>query len=90
MLLSYAFVLCRWLQPPAHAGSSIAYLSTLKIEAIRSSETSVHTKDLHGFTSQKTALFTNVIVGWLEENAVSYLEGKKKSKAIPVTGREGP
>jgi hypothetical protein len=30
------------LQPPAHSGSSLADFSTLKIEAIRSSETSVH------------------------------------------------
>jgi hypothetical protein len=29
------------LQPPAHAGSSLADFSTLKMEAIRSSETSV-------------------------------------------------
>jgi hypothetical protein len=32
------------LQPPAHVGSSRADFSTLKMEAIRSSETSVHTK----------------------------------------------
>jgi hypothetical protein len=30
------------LQPPTHAGSSLADFSTLKMEAIRSSETSVH------------------------------------------------
>jgi hypothetical protein len=30
--------------PPAHAGSSIADFSTLKTDAIRSSETSVHTR----------------------------------------------
>jgi hypothetical protein len=30
-----------WLQPPAHAGSQLADFSTLKMEAIRSSETSV-------------------------------------------------
>jgi hypothetical protein len=34
---------CR-LQPPAHAGSSHSDFSTLKMEAIRSSETSVHTR----------------------------------------------
>jgi hypothetical protein len=34
---------CR-LQPSAQAGSSLADLSTLKMEAIRSSETSVHTR----------------------------------------------
>jgi hypothetical protein len=33
-----------WLQPPAHAGSSLADFSTLNMEAIRSSETSVHTR----------------------------------------------
>jgi hypothetical protein len=32
------------LQPPAHAGSSLANFSTLKMEAICSSETSVHTR----------------------------------------------
>jgi hypothetical protein len=31
-------------QPPAHAGSSLADSSTLKMEKIRSSETSVHTR----------------------------------------------
>jgi hypothetical protein len=31
-----------WLQPPAHAGSSLADFSTLKMVTIRSSETSVH------------------------------------------------
>jgi hypothetical protein len=33
-----------WLQPPAQAGSSLADFSTLKMEAIRSSETSVYTR----------------------------------------------
>jgi hypothetical protein len=32
------------LQPPAHAGPSLSDLSALKMEAIRSSEMSVHTK----------------------------------------------
>jgi hypothetical protein len=32
------------LQPPAHAGSSLADFSTLNMEAIRSFETSVHTR----------------------------------------------
>jgi hypothetical protein len=32
------------LQPLAHAGSSLADFSTLEMEAIRSSETSVHTR----------------------------------------------
>jgi hypothetical protein len=41
---------------PVHAGSSLADFSTLKMEEIRSSETSVHTR-LHSATSQKTAFF---------------------------------
>jgi hypothetical protein len=46
------------LQPPAHAGSSLADFSTLKMEAIRSSETSGRsTIFLHGATSQKTTFF---------------------------------
>jgi hypothetical protein len=32
------------LQPSAHAGSTLADFSTIKVEAIRSSETSVHTR----------------------------------------------
>jgi hypothetical protein len=32
------------LQPPTHAGSTLADFSTLKMEAIRSSETSLHTR----------------------------------------------
>jgi hypothetical protein len=32
------------LQPPVHAGSSLADFSTLKMEEIRSSETSFHTR----------------------------------------------
>jgi hypothetical protein len=36
---------CAWTrQPPAHAGSSLADFCTLKMEVIRSSETSVHTR----------------------------------------------
>jgi hypothetical protein len=37
----------RRLQSPAHAGSSCADFSTLKIEAIRSSQTSIHTRSTH-------------------------------------------
>jgi hypothetical protein len=33
-----------WVQPPAHAGSSLADLSTLKMEAIRSSEMLAYTR----------------------------------------------
>jgi hypothetical protein len=34
----------RSVQPPAHASSSLADFSSMKMEAIRSSETSVHTR----------------------------------------------
>jgi hypothetical protein len=34
----------QWLQPPANADSSLADFSTLKMEATRSSKTSVHTR----------------------------------------------
>jgi hypothetical protein len=45
-VLIYLDVFDWWLslQPPAHAGSSLADFSTLKMEAICSSETSVHTR----------------------------------------------
>jgi hypothetical protein len=43
-------------QPPAHAGFSLADFSTLKMEEIPSSETSVQRR-LQGAKSQKTAFF---------------------------------
>jgi hypothetical protein len=54
----YMYIFNRWLslQPPAHAGSSFADSSTLKMEAIRFSK-SRFTQDLNGATSQKTAFF---------------------------------
>jgi hypothetical protein len=45
------------LQPPVHAGSSLADFSTMKIEAKRFSETSVYTRST-GATTQKTAFFS--------------------------------
>jgi hypothetical protein len=44
MLRSEVFDWWLSLKPPAQAGYSLADLSTLKMEAIRSSETSVHTR----------------------------------------------
>jgi hypothetical protein len=41
-----------WLQPPAHAGSSLANFSTMKMEAICSSETSVHTRSTQRHISE--------------------------------------
>jgi hypothetical protein len=43
----------RLTQPPVDAGSPLADFSTLKMEAIRSSETFVN-HDIHSATSQKT------------------------------------
>jgi hypothetical protein len=46
-LFLYSWMCFDWwlsLQPPAQAGSSLANFSTLKMEAIRSSETLVHTR----------------------------------------------
>jgi hypothetical protein len=40
------------LQPPTHAGSSFADFATLKMEAIRASETSVHTRSTQRHTPE--------------------------------------
>jgi hypothetical protein len=48
-------IYCR-LQPPADAGSPLADFSTLKMKAMRSSETSVD-YDLHSATYKKTTFF---------------------------------
>jgi hypothetical protein len=48
------------LQPPAHAGSSLADFSTLKMEEIRSSETSVHTRTTRRHIPKMTFIVTAV------------------------------
>jgi hypothetical protein len=55
------------LQPPAHAGSSLANFSTLKMEAICSSETSVHT-----ISSRRHIPEDGVIHSHRRENLKSY------------------
>jgi hypothetical protein len=50
------------LQPLAHAGSSLADFSTLKMEAIRSSETSVHTRSIRRHIPEDGILQTNISV----------------------------
>jgi hypothetical protein len=49
------------LKPPAHASSSPADFSTLKMEAIRSSETSVHTRLIRRHISDDGILLTVAI-----------------------------
>jgi hypothetical protein len=46
----------RSLQPPAHAGSSLADFSTLKMEAIISSETSFHTRSTRRHIAEESIL----------------------------------
>jgi hypothetical protein len=51
-------VYCR-LQPPVHSGSSFADCSTLKMEAIRSSETSFNTISIRRYTQQDGILHSD-------------------------------
>jgi hypothetical protein len=57
----------RHLQPPAHSGSSLMYFSTLKMEAIRSSETSVHTRSTRRHAPEDGLLHSR------HENLKSYI-----------------
>jgi hypothetical protein len=50
-LYNWCIRLALSVQPPAHAGSSFAEFTTLKMEAIRSSETSVHTITTWNYTA---------------------------------------
>jgi hypothetical protein len=47
------------LQQPAHAGSSLADFSTLKMEAIRSSETSVHARSTQPYIPEDGILHSH-------------------------------
>jgi hypothetical protein len=55
------------LQPPAHAGSSAADFSTLRMQTIRSSETSVHTRSTrrHLLLHSEVTLLVSML-HWLE------------------------
>jgi hypothetical protein len=68
------------MQPPAHAGSSLADFSTLKMEAIRSSETSVP-QDLHDATSQKTAFFNTENASLVGVNNI-YANTRRQGKVL--------
>jgi hypothetical protein len=56
-----------WLQLPAHASSSLADFSTLKMEAIRSSETSVHIRSTRRHIPEDGILHSH-----RRENLISY------------------
>jgi hypothetical protein len=47
------------LHPPAHAGFSLADFSTLKMKAIRSSETSVHTRSTRRYIPENGTLHSH-------------------------------
>jgi hypothetical protein len=49
-------------QPRAHAGSSLADFYTLKMEAIRPSETSVHTRSIRRHIPEDAILVSNTIL----------------------------
>jgi hypothetical protein len=57
------------LQPPAHAGSSLADFCTLKMEAIRSSETSVDTRSTRRHIPENGILHSH-----RRENLKSYIK----------------
>jgi hypothetical protein len=68
---SWIIYFCSSLQPPAHAGSSLADFSTLKMEAIRSSKTSVHTRSTQRHISEDGILHSHH-----RENLKSYISVK--------------
>jgi hypothetical protein len=79
------------LQPPAHAASSFAALSTLKMEAIRSRQ---FTQDLYGATSQKTTSFrvtaekTSNFVFWRYLSRILFYQMfLQASHCLPVSTR---
>jgi hypothetical protein len=55
------------MRPPAHAGSSLEDFSTLNMEAIRSSETSVHTRSTRRHIPED-----GILPGHRRENLKSY------------------
>jgi hypothetical protein len=57
------------MQPPAHAGSSFADCSTLKLEAIRSSETSVQARSTRRHIPEDGVLHSH-----RRENLKSYMK----------------
>jgi hypothetical protein len=73
------------LQPPAHVGSSLADFSTLKMEAIRSSETSVHTRSTRRHISQKTAFFFQAFVGYDSRVRYTNFTAQKKKHILGLS-----
>jgi hypothetical protein len=68
----------KFLQPPAHAGSSLADFSILKMEAIRSSETSVHTRSTRRHILEDGILQSMYFLEFIYHNTVLHF--------IPVCG----
>jgi hypothetical protein len=62
----------QYLQPRAHAGSSLADFSTLRVEAIRSSETSIHTRSTRRHIPEDGILHSHG-----RENLKSYISNIK-------------
>jgi hypothetical protein len=58
-----------WLQPPACVGSSLADISALKMEAIRSSETSVLTR-----TTRRHIPENDILHSHCRDNLKSYID----------------
>jgi hypothetical protein len=54
------------LQPPAHAGSLLADISTMKMEAIGSSETLVHTRSTRRHIPEDS-IFQNIFSSLIRE-----------------------
>jgi hypothetical protein len=68
------------LQQPAHAGSSLADFYTLKMEAIRSSETSVHTRSTRRHIPEDGILHSH-----RRENLKSYVKERISRSCMLLT-----
>jgi hypothetical protein len=66
------------MQPPAHAGSTLADFSTLKMEAIRSSETSVHSRSTRRHIPEDRILHSRKVCG---TGCISLQSGKANVQA---------
>jgi hypothetical protein len=88
------------LQPPVHASSSLADFSTLKMEAIGSSESSVHTRSTrrhfqedgifhsHSRENHKSYIFLSVTFryrfGWTGTNRIQHILESARYPYLPI------